>query len=153
MPNFITPEGLKEFEKEYQERLKKRKEIGKAIKQAKEQGDLSENAEYSAAKAQQAENERKLNWLRCVIEKAHVVEKKGMKEVNLGCLVELEKEENLKKSRLEVQVVGVHEVDPAKGKISHRSPLGEAIIGKKRGEKIEVKTPNGKEKYEIKDIK
>jgi len=149
--NFITPEGLKEFEKELEKRLEKKKEIAKAIKSAKEQGDLSENAEYSAAKGQQAENERRVNWLKCVIEKAHVVEKKGKDQVELGCLVELARENE--DDQMTVQVVGTHETDPANGKISHYSPLGQAIIGKKKGEKVEVETPNGKEKYEIKDIK
>jgi len=151
MPNFITPEGLKEFEKELAERSEKRRIIAQAIKNAKEQGDLSENAEYSAAKAQQAENERRINWLNCVINKAHVVEKKGQDQVDLGCLVELAgggKDDNMT-----VQVVGTHETDPTNGKVSHQSPLGKAIIGKKKGDKIEVETPNGKEKYEIKDIK
>jgi len=151
MSNFITPEGLKEFEKELVERLGKRKIIAQAIKSAKEQGDLSENAEYSAAKAQQAENERRINWLNCVIEKAHVVEKKGQDQVDLGCLVELAKENQ--KDSMTVKIVGTHETDPTNGKVSHESPLGKAIIGKKKGEKIEVETPNGKDKYEIKSIK
>ena len=151
MSNFITPEGLKEFEKELVERMEKRKTIAQAIKSAKEQGDLSENAEYSAAKAQQAENERRVNWLNCVIDKAHVVEKKGQDQVDLGCLVELAREDE--DDNMTVHVVGTHETDPANGKISHQSPLGQAIIGKKKGDKVEVETPNGKEKYEIKDIK
>lgn len=150
MSNFITPEGLKEFEKELKERLEKRKVIAQAIKSAKEQGDLSENAEYSAAKAQQRENEGRVNWLSCVIDKAHVVEKKGQDQVDLGCLVELARENE---DGMTIQVVGTHETDPTNGKISHQSPLGQAIFGKKKGEKIEVDTPNGKEKYEIKDIK
>ena len=151
MTNFITPQGLKEFEKELAERMEKRKEISLAIKNAKEQGDLSENAEYSAAKAQQRENESRLNWLKCVIEKAHVVEKQGEGQVELGCLVELARENE--NSKMTIQLVGTHETDPSNGKISHQSPLGQAIIGKKKGEKVEVETPNGKENYEIKDIK
>lgn len=151
MTNFITPEGLKEFEKELAERMEKRKEISLAIKNAKEQGDLSENAEYSAAKAQQRENESRLNWLKCVIEKAHVVEKQGEGQVELGCLVELAREKE--NSKMTIQLVGTHETDPSNGKISHQSPLGQAIIGKKKGEVVEVETPNGKENYEIKDIK
>jgi len=150
MTNFITPDGLKEFEKELKERLEKRRKIAQAIKSAKEQGDLSENAEYSAAKAQQRENESRINWLVCVIDKANVVEKKGQDHVELGCLVDLARENA---DDMTVQVVGTHETDPANGKISHQSPLGQAIIGKKKGEAVEVETPNGKEKYQIKDIK
>jgi len=150
MINFITPDGLKEFEKELQERLEKRKVIAQHIKSAKEQGDLSENAEYSAAKAQQRENEGRINWLSCVIDKANVVEKQGEDKVELGCLVELARENA---DDMTVRVVGTHETDPTNGKISHQSPLGQAIIGKKKGEDVEVETPNGKEKYKIKDIK
>jgi len=150
MTNFITPDGLKEFEKELAERLEKRRTIAQAIKSAKEQGDLSENAEYSAAKAQQRENESRINWLVCVVDKAHVVEKQGEDKVELGCLVELARENA---DDMTVRVVGTHETDPTNGKISHQSPLGQAIIGKKKGESVEVDTHNGKEKYEIKEIK
>lgn len=132
------------------ERLERRRKIAQAIKSAKEQGDLSENAEYSAAKAQQRENDARINWLNCVIEKAHVVEKQGEDKVELGCLVELAKENE---DNMTVKVVGIHETNPGNGKISHQSPLGQAIIGKKKGERVEVETPSGKEKYEIKDIK
>ena len=151
MTNFITPEGLGKFKQEYQERLERRKKLGKAVKTAKEHGDLSENADYAAAKAQQGENERRLNWLRCVIEKAEVVKKKGMDKVELGCLVELAKQ-GKKNNALKVRLVGTHEVNPAQGKISHVSPLGKAVLGKKNGEEIEVETQNGKEKYKIKKI-
>jgi|WetSurMetagenome_2_1015567.scaffolds.fasta_scaffold844612_1 transcription elongation factor GreA len=151
MTNFITPAGLKVFEKELAERLEKRRIIAKAIKSAKEQGDLSENAEYSAAKAQQRENEGRINWLVCVIDKANVVEKKGEDKVELGCLVDLARENQ--EGKMTVQLVGTHETDPANGKISHQSPIGQAIIGKKKGDQVEVETPNGKEKYQIKDIK
>ncbi len=150
--NFVTPEGLKDFENEHQERLVKRREIAMMIKQAKEQGDLSENAEYSAAKASQAENERRLNWLRCVIEKANVVEKKGMENVNLGCLVDLEIENKGKKEALRIQLVGTHETDPMAGKISCESPLGKALMGKKMGEKVDIQTPSGECVYQIKKI-
>ncbi len=149
--NFITPEGLQKFKEELKEKLEKKKQIGRAIKSAKEQGDLSENAEYSAAKAQQGENERRINWLKCVIEKAQVVEKKGLNQVDLGCLVELEKEEN-KKENFQVRLVGVSEVSPLQGKISHESPLGKAVMGKKVGDIIEFHTPRGKESYIIKKV-
>ena len=150
--NFVTPEGLKEFEKEYQDRLVKRREIAMMIKQAKEQGDLSENAEYSAAKAAQAENERKLNWLRCVIEKANVVEKEGMENVNLGCLVDLETQNGARKESMKIQIVGTHETDPMAGKISCESPLGKALMGRKIGDKVGVQTPKGECIYEVKKI-
>jgi len=150
--NFITPEGLKEFERELEERLEIRKEIAQSIKSAKEQGDLSENAEYSEAKSKQGENERRMNWLKCVIKKAQVVEKQGRNNVELGCLVELAKKGSTA-SDLSFQIVGTHETNPAKGKISCESPLGKALMGKKKGNEVEFETPNGKEKYKIKEIK
>ncbi|MFH1183262.1 MAG: GreA/GreB family elongation factor, partial [Candidatus Moraniibacteriota bacterium] len=71
--------------------------------------------------------------------------------VGVGCTVSLVRENGQEKVNLEI--VGTHEVNPAAGKISHESPLGGAIIGKKKGEKVEVETPNGKEQYEIKEVK
>jgi len=149
--SLITPEGLKKFEAELAECLKKRREIAKAVKSAKEQGDLSENAEYSEAKRQLGENEKRIGWLRSVIDRASVVKNNGNGCVGLGCSVELERESG--KEKIQLEIVGTHEVNPAAGKISHESPLGGAIIGRKKGEKVEVETPNGKERYEIKDIK
>lgn len=151
MSNLITPEGLKKFEEELAERLERRREIAKAIKSAKEQGDLSENAEYSEAKHQLGDNEKRINWLRSLIDRASVVKNNGNGCVGVGCSVELERTNGREKISLEI--VGTHEVNPAAGKISHESPLGDAIFGKKKGDKVEVETPNGKEKYEIKDIK
>lgn len=151
MSNLITPEGLKKFEEELAECLEKRREIAKAVKSAKEQGDLSENAEYSEAKRQLGDNEKRINWLRSVIDRASVVENNGNDCVGVGCSVELERENG--KEKVSLEIVGTHEVNPAAGRISHESPLGGAIMGKKKGEKVEVETPNGKEKYEIKNIK
>jgi len=153
MSNLITPEGLKNFEAELAERLERRREIAKAIKSAKEQGDLSENAEYSEAKHQLGENEKRINWLRSVIDRASVVKNNGNGCVGVGCLVELKSGDKKAEDKLTVKIVGTHEVNPREGKISHESPLGKAIIGKKKGEKVEVETPSGKEKYEIRDIK
>lgn len=151
MSDLITPEGLKKFEAELADCLEKRREIAKAVKGAKEQGDLSENAEYSEAKRQLGENEKRIGWLRSVIDQAKVVKNSGNNCVGVGCSVELERENG--KEKIKLEIVGTHEVDPAAGKISHESPLGGAIIGKKKGDKVEVETPNGKEKYEIKEIK
>lgn len=151
MTSLITPEGLEKFKAELKERLERRREIAKAIKSAKEQGDLSENAEYSEAKHQLGENEKRIGWLRSVIDRASVVKNNGNGCVGVGCAVELERENG--KEKINLEIVGTHEVNPAAGKISHESPLGLAIVGKKKGEKVEVDTPNGKDKYEIKEIK
>jgi len=151
MSNLITPEGLKKFEAELKERLERRREIAKAIKSAKEQGDLSENAEYSEAKHQLGDNEKRIGWLRNVIDRASVVKNNGNGCVGVGSRVSLERENG--KEKIDLEIVGTHEVSPAAGKISHESPLGLAIVGRKKGEKVEVETPNGKEKYKIKEIK
>ena len=132
--------------------MAKRKEIAKSIKIAKEQGDLSENAEYSAAKAQQAENERRINWLRGVIKKAKVVEKIGKKKVDIGCFVELESLNKNAKQIIRFQIVGTHETNPSLGKISCQSPLGRALMGKTPGSEVKFETPVGEEKYKIKRI-
>lgn len=150
MTNFITKRGFDELKEEYEERMKKRKEIAKNIKIAKEQGDLSENAEYSAAKGQQAENERRLNWLKNTIKKSQVVESGDKEKVSVGCFVDLKKASN--GSTVSFQIVGTHETNPVLGKISCESPIGKALFGKKVGDKIEVEIPQGKEEYLLKKI-
>ncbi len=150
MTNYITQEGLNEFKKELEERLETRKEIARSIKSAKEQGDLSENAEYSAAKGEQAENERRINWLKGIIKKSKVAEKACKEKVEVGCFVELGKEKTGAINKF--QVVGTHETNPAAGKISYESPIGRALMGKTVGNKIEVETPMGKDEYLIKSI-
>ena len=151
MPNLITLEGLNKFKEELEERLERRKKLGKAIKSAKEHGDLSENADYSAAKAQQGENEKRINWLRRTIEKSQVVAGGKKNKVDVGCVVKLCQSHS--GQDLSVCLVGTSEVNPGEGKISHESPLGKALMGKGKGDKTQVDTPQGKEEYTIKEIK
>jgi len=150
MVSFITKNGLQEFEKEMEERIEKRKKIAKSIKIAKDQGDLSENAEYSAAKGQQAENERRINWLKNIIKKSQVVENSTKDKVVVGCFVELKKIAN--NNLVSFQIVGTHETNPILGKISCESPLGKALSGKSVGDQIEVETPQGKDEYILRKI-
>ncbi|MBM3256428.1 MAG: transcription elongation factor GreA [Candidatus Moranbacteria bacterium] len=151
MSNLITLEGLNKFKKELEKCLERRIKLGKAIKSAKEHGDLSENADYSAAKAQQSENERRINWLRHTIEKSQVVAGGKKNKVDVGCIVKLCQSHSDKE--ISVCLVGVPETSPSEGKISHQSPLGKALMGKGKGEKTEVATPQGRKEYIIKDIK
>ncbi len=148
MANYITKDGLSKLKKELEERKTvTRKEIAKAIKEAKEQGDLSENAEYTEAKRQQRENESRIIKLENIIRTSKVISKKsGGNQVEVGAKIEVDNQGNL----FVFEIVGSNEADPANGKISNESPLGKAFLGKKLGDKFEVKLPNGKEVvYEI----
>ncbi len=152
MASYITKEGLVKLKQELEERKTvTRKEIARAIKEAKEQGDLSENAEYTEAKRQQRENEAKIIKLENIIRTSKVIEKGSKSKgelVEVGSIVEVES----KGKRMNFEVVGSSEADPINGKISNESPIGKAFLGKKKGEVFEVELPNGK-KMEYKVLK
>lgn len=126
-----------------------RQKIANAIKEAKEQGDLSENAEYSEAKREQTENESRIAQLEAMIKDAEVVKHDGrIKGVQIGSKVVLEcagKEHNF-------EIVGSNEADPAAGKISTESPFGKAIMGRDEGDSVTVETPNGSMNCSIKKV-
>lgn len=148
---FLTPEGLEKIKKEYQElTTTRRKEIAQRIQEARELGDLTENSEYKAAREEQASVEGRIAELEELIKKAKVVKnnKKCPKAIEVGCKVRV----HLEGRDEEFQIVGAPEADPASGRISHESPLGQALLGKKVGEKIEVDAPVGKIIYKILDI-
>ncbi len=148
---FLTPEGLEKIKKEYQElTTKRRKEIAQRIQEARELGDLTENAEYDSAREEQASVEGRIAELEEMIKRAKVVKnnKKCPQEIEVGCKVRV----HLEGEDTEFQIVGAPEADPVSGKISHESPLGQALLGKKIGEKIEVDAPVGKLIYKILDI-
>jgi len=146
----LTPEGLEEIKKEYEElTTKRRKEIAQRIQEARELGDLSENAEYDSAREEQAQVEGRIAELEETIKRAAVVKNnKCPVQIDVGCRVRV----HLEGKDEEFQVVGAPEADPTSGKISHESPLGQALLGKKVGEKIEVDAPVGKLIYKILDI-
>jgi len=124
--------------------------IAGAIKEAKEQGDLSENAEYSAAKGQQAENEAKIAELEFMLKESKVVTyDKNLGVVQMGSKVSVK----FNGSEMEFQIVGSNEASPAELKISNESPMGKAFMGKKKGDKVDVTTPGGVVKYVILDVK
>jgi transcription elongation factor GreA len=151
MSRLITKEGLKKLQDELEERKTKlRQEIAQAIKEAKEQGDLSENAEYSEAKRQQGENENRIAELEMIIKNSQVVEHDdSMKGIQMGSKVKVK----FNGSEMEFQIVSSNEADPAQFKISNESPMGKAFIGKNKGDKVEVITPGGAVKYAILDVK
>jgi transcription elongation factor GreA len=151
MPKIFTEEGLKKLHAELEERkVKMRQSIADAIKEAKEQGDLSENAEYSEAKRQQNENETRIAELEGMLKDSVVAAKqKSSSFVGIGSKVTV----RMNGKELNFEIVGSNEVDPAQGKISNESPLGKAFIGKSKGDKVEVSAPAGTIKYEIVSIK
>jgi transcription elongation factor GreA len=148
MPDqIVTKEGYEKLKKELEQLTKvKRREIAERIQKAKDMGDLSENAEYSEAKDEQALNEGRIVELEGMLKNVTVVENGGAKgEVNMGSRVTV----RVNKQEKEYIIVSFNEVDPIAGKISNESPLGRAFLGRKEGSKVKVETPKGEVIYEI----
>lgn len=151
--NILTYEGLKNLEDELQNlKVNKRKDVAQKIKEAREQGDLSENAEYDAAKDEQRDIEARIEEIEKILKNAEVVveEDVDLEKINIGCKVtikDLEYDENLI-----YKIVGSTEASSLKGKISNESPVGKALMGARRGEVIEVETQAGVLKYKIIEI-
>ena len=148
--NILTYEGLKALEDELQDlKLNRRKEVAAKIKEAREQGDLSENAEYDAAKDEQRDIELRIEEIEKILKNAEVVVDNDA--VNIGCSVRLKDIEF--DEEMVYKIVGSTEADVLGNKISNESPVGVALIGSKAGDTIEVETPNGEVvKYEILEI-
>ncbi|MFZ3031851.1 MAG: transcription elongation factor GreA [Candidatus Moraniibacteriota bacterium] len=147
MAKIFTEEGLKKLNTELEERKTKlRHEIADAIKEAKEQGDLSENAEYSEAKNHQNENESRIAELEAMLKDSVVAAKhKNSSTIGMGSRLTVK----VHGKEFNFEIVGSNEVDPTSGKISNESPLGQAFLGKGKGDKVEVTTPTATVKYEI----
>ncbi|MBO8463582.1 MAG: transcription elongation factor GreA [Firmicutes bacterium] len=151
--NILTYAGLRELEDELQQlKVVTRKEVAQKIKEAREQGDLSENAEYDAAKDEQRDIEARIEEIEKILRNAEVVDEDevDLEKINIGCMVKLfdiEFDEEVL-----YKLVGSTEADIFAGKISNESPLGHALIGRKIGEVVEVEGPDGIEKYRILDI-
>ncbi len=139
---YLTQEGYEKLLAELKERKTVlRKKIALAIKEAKEQGDLSENAEYSEAKRQQRENESRIMELENLIRNSKIAQfDKNLNQVQIGSKVEVE----VGGKKMSFDIVGSNEANPAEGKISNESPLGKSFLGKKKGEEVEVVLPTGK---------
>ncbi len=151
--NILTYEGLKQLEDELQElKVVKRKEVAQKIKEAREQGDLSENAEYDAAKDEQRDIEARIEEIDKILKNAEVVveDEVDLDKINIGCKVKLlDIEYN---EEIEYKIVGSTEANSLKGKISNESPVGKALIGKKAGAVVDVETQAGVLKYKILEI-
>ena len=146
---FLTQEGLDEIKKELEElKMVKRPEVIEALKEARAQGDLSENAEYDAARTEQAVVESRIKELEAMVENATVIEKTKSDVVSIGSNVTIEYVEDNEKE--EYSIVGSKEADPFSNKISNESPIAQAILGHKKGATVSVDSPNGK--YDVKIV-
>ena len=151
--NILTYEGLKKYEDELHDlKVIKRKEVAEKIKEAREQGDLSENAEYDAAKDEQRDIEARIDELEKILKNAEVVveDEVDLGRINIGCKVLIRDMEY--KEDMSFKIVGSTEANSLKGKISNESPLGKALIGAKKGETVKADTPVGVIKYKVLEI-
>lgn len=150
--NILTYEGLRNLEEELQDlKVVKRKEIAQKIKEAREQGDLSENAEYDAAKDEQRDIEARIEQIEKILKNAEVVveEEVDLNKISVGCKVtvlDVEYDEE------EFKIVGSSEANSLQGKISNESPVGKALIGAKVGEVVNVETQAGIIQYKVLEI-
>ena len=149
----LTVEGLKQLEDELQDlKVNKRREVAQKIKEAREQGDLSENAEYDAAKDEQRDIEARIGEIEALLKNAEEIEeeKTDNGKISLGCTVkilDLEYDEEE-----EYKIVGSIEANSLQGRISNESPVGKALIGKAEGEIVDVELENGKIQYKVLSI-
>ena len=146
----MTYEGLKALEDELHElKVNRRREVAQKIKEARERGDLSENAEYDAPKEEQRDIELRIEEIDKILKNAEVVDDNDgdSSVINVGCTVTIKDLEF--NEEMEYKIVGSTEADSLKGKISNESPVGKALIGAQKGETVEVETPAGIIKYEI----
>ncbi|HIZ39687.1 MAG TPA: transcription elongation factor GreA [Candidatus Anaerobutyricum stercoris] len=151
--HILTSKGMQALEDELQDlKVVKRKEIAQKIKEAREQGDLSENAEYDAAKDEQRSIEAKIEELEKIIRNAEVIDESTFDKdtVSIGSTVRFYDEEF--DEELEYRIVGSTESDIMKGLISNESPLGKALVGSKLGQEIEVESAEGVSKYRVLEI-
>ena len=148
---YLTQEGLDEIKKQLDVlKLEKRPEIINALKEARAQGDLSENAEYDAARTEQAMVESKIIELEQMVENAVVIKEIKTDKVSLGTNVKIEYVED--KETDIYSIVGSKEADPFSNKISNESPIAKAIMGKKVGDIASVESPNGEYQVKILEI-
>ena len=149
----LTPEGHKKLKQEIEYLSnEKRREVADRIKTAREFGDIAENAEYDDAKNEQALLEHRIAQLEERLVNARVITKKEISKdsVSIGSRVKLRDVDA--KETIEYRIVGSAEANPSENKLSNESPVGKAIIGRKKGETVEVTAPRGTLKFKIMDI-
>ena len=146
---YLTEDGLEELKKELEYlKTEKRPEVINALKEARALGDLSENAEYDAARNDQAQVEARIQELEVMIEKAEIIKEVDTTSVSLGTKVTIEYLDDNEQE--EYSIVGSKEADPFTNKISNESPIARAILGHKVGDVVSVDSPNGK--YDVKVV-
>ena len=148
--NILTYEGLRKYEDELHDlKVVKRQEVAQKIKEAREQGDLSENAEYDAAKDEQRDIEARIEELEKILKNAEIVveDDVDLEKINIGCTVDVYDREF--EEEMEFKIVGSTEANSLAGKISNESPVGRALIGKKVGDVVAVETQAGVIEYEV----
>ena len=149
----LTYEGLQKYENELEDlKVRKRKEVAQKIKEAREQGDLSENAEYDAAKDEQRDIEARIEELEKILKNAEVVDEDEVDtdKIGVGCKVtvlDVEFDEEL-----EYKIVGSTEANSLQGKISNESPVGQALMGRMVGDVVDVETQAGIFQYKVLEI-
>lgn len=151
--NLLTYAGLKKLEEELHDlKVVKRKEVSEKIKEAREQGDLSENAEYDAAKDEQRDIEARIEEIEKILKNAEVVveDEVDPDQINVGCKVKVYDFEF--EEEMELKIVGSTEASSLQGKISNESPVGKALIGAHTGDVVEVEMPAGIMRYKVLEI-
>ncbi|MCI6887117.1 MAG: transcription elongation factor GreA [Lachnospiraceae bacterium] len=151
--HILTYAGLKKYEDELQDlKVNRRQEIAQKIKEAREQGDLSENAEYDAAKDEQRDIELRIEELEKLLKNAEVVveEEIDLNKINVGCCVRVYDVEF--DEEMEFKIVGSTEANSLQNKISNESPVGKALMGKSVGDVVDVETQAGVIQYKVLEI-
>ncbi len=151
--NILTYAGLKKYEDELANlKQVRRKEVALKIKEAREQGDLSENAEYDAAKDEQRDIELRIEELEKLLKNVEVVveDEVDLEKISVGCQVKVYDVEY--EEEIEFRIVGSTEANSLENKISNESPVGQALLGRKAGETVEVETQAGVIEYQILEI-
>ena len=149
----LTKESYLKLKEELDELvLVKRKEIADKIKEAREQGDLSENAEYDAAKDEQRDIEARIEEIEEIFKNSEILDEKSINfdKIHVGCTATIQDQKSKKKYTY--HIVGATEVNSREGKISYESPIGKALMDKEEGDVVEVVAPSGTFKYKILEI-
>jgi transcription elongation factor GreA len=149
---YLTPKGAEDLRRELNELLTvRRPELARKLKDAVAEGDLKENADYHDAKEQQAVLEGRIQYVENVVRSAVIITNDGASdEVRLGAVVTIVEDGTSEEETY--TIVGAAEANPREGKISHESPIGASLLGRKKGDKVRVKTPSGEIIFKIKKI-
>jgi len=146
----LTPAGKLELEKELTGLKSQRTDIAQKIADARDYGDLSENAEYDAARTEQGQLEARISEIEDILQNASIIEHTKSSKVAVGVTVVLKSN---KGKTVSYAIVGSVEADPLEGRISDESPIGQALLNKKVGDTVTIKTPGGEVAYTVEEIK